>query len=532
MTLNERLIQFFLSKYQDEVYLIRLKAYIWMYLILVTFLLLIILNIVLLITGESARNIYTAIGGILGLIVIFINIIFFKMGKFRLSINCHSLFLTVIICLALNIDTIRKDYSVHYINWLFMMFATIVVTAVFAKKFMLTFISSILIAATGIYFYRAFDNNVFDQVVAFGARQGIPPFIFSLLLVYVMSILSDIITRRAIDRSESEAKKNKEQSRIIETIHETISTVSEQLTVSARNLAEEARVFSEQSQEQAATIEEISSTSEQILGGVDIVADRVVKQNENMNSLSEKIQELSVTIIQMNEKIHSTMDITGNISNIANAGGDVLNAMNESLRKVSESSSLMNNIVKMIDDISDRTNLLSLNASIEAARAGEAGKGFAVVAEEISKLADQTAASIKQIDQLIKGNIDEIDTGMKNINDTINTIMNIITGVNSITNKINEISEFMKNQSNVNNQVTNKANSVLDLSNEIQHSMTEQKHAMNEITKSIFTVNETTQQYTMGSEKLSINSKDLEELANNLQTLLKKRNERAMDDFL
>jgi methyl-accepting chemotaxis protein len=106
--------------------------------------------------------------------------------------------------------------------------------------------------------------------------------------------------------------------------------------------------------------------------------------------------------------------------------------MDDGMKKIGASSGEMTGIVEIINSISDQINLLSLNAAIEAARAGDAGRGFAVVADAISKLADQTATSIKDIDGLIRANTEEIERGISNARTTIETISGIIEGVESI----------------------------------------------------------------------------------------------------
>ena len=240
-----------------------------------------------------------------------------------------------------------------------------------------------------------------------------------------------------------------------------------------------------------------------------------------MRSLLGNIGVLTENLRLVADRIQHTISLTDEVSDVANRGGDALNAMSQSLTTVNESSGKMTGIVGMIGDISDKTNLLSLNAAIEAARAGEAGRGFAVVADEISKLADQTASSIKEIDGLIKANVEEIGRGMANINETVTTIMQIIQGVSTISIEIGEVWEHMEKQKEINRKVNEEADSVQNLSDEMQKSIESQKYSMNEIVKSITNLNEITQIYSDGAQKLSAKSRDLDIMVRKLHDLAK-----------
>lgn len=145
------------------------------------------------------------------------------------------------------------------------------------------------------------------------------------------------------------------------------------------------------------------------------------------------------------------------MNSIKNIVADIAQAVHE----LGNQSNKINQIIGIITGIAEQTNLLSLNASIEAARAGEAGKGFAVVASEVSKLAEQTAASGKQVSDVVKTILDKtaktisiVEEGEKEVKDGIETVYAagtsfdmIQSSINDVRNTIEEVSEASKHMS-------------------------------------------------------------------------------------
>jgi methyl-accepting chemotaxis protein len=139
------------------------------------------------------------------------------------------------------------------------------------------------------------------------------------------------------------------------------------------------------------------------------------------------------------------------------------------------------------------------------------------VADEISKLADQTAASIKEIDILIKQNNTEISNGFANIQSTTSLITGIVDGVGVIGEKMGSLSSTVQEQSSAKEKVEQEAASVKIRSDEIKAATDEQRRAMDEIMKSISSINDLTQANAAGSEEMTRSAELVEQMAETLK---------------
>jgi methyl-accepting chemotaxis protein len=281
-----------------------------------------------------------------------------------------------------------------------------------------------------------------------------------------------------------------------------VSSSSEEMTASSQSLAHIA-------QDQAASIEETSSAMEEIKATIDTVSGNAKHQARLANETMESMQSLGSAIELINRNAQDANRMAGETHGHAQEGESVLGSTIVGMKEISESSNRITEIVTIITDISDKINLLSLNASIEAARAGEHGRGFAVVAEEISKLADQTSVSSNEINKLILETNTKVNSGSELVQQTASSLRRIIDNVQKTAELMDEIARSSLDLTKSGDRVKNEVSDVNRMSEEISIMMEEQSLSSNEIIRAIDQINNITQQVASGSEELAAGSEEL-----------------------
>jgi twitching motility protein PilJ len=165
-----------------------------------------------------------------------------------------------------------------------------------------------------------------------------------------------------------------------------------------------------------ATAVEVSSSSENTKGTAQRLADASNYQAREIASASAAIADMAESIEQVSKNAASSAEVAQRSVEIAHKGAqtvsrtiDGMGTIREQIQETSkrikrlgESSQEIGDIVSLINDIADQTNILALNAAIQASTAGEAGRGFAVVADEVQRLAERAGNATKQIEALVK----------------------------------------------------------------------------------------------------------------------------------
>ncbi len=181
-----------------------------------------------------------------------------------------------------------------------------------------------------------------------------------------------------------------------------VKELSSEVSEASSDVSKTSALFLRTSQDISTAMEEIeqgviqqAKDAEECLHQMDNLSGKIMQMGENTSQIGKlaegtkkSIQDGTVVTRVLNDQTKSTIEITKNIVN--------------GIEDLAEKSMSINSIINVINDISNQTNLLSLNASIEAARAGEVGRGFAVVAGEIRNLAEQTKRQVNDIKNIIE----------------------------------------------------------------------------------------------------------------------------------
>ncbi|MDQ7075064.1 MAG: methyl-accepting chemotaxis protein [Gammaproteobacteria bacterium] len=193
--------------------------------------------------------------------------------------------------------------------------------------------------------------------------------------------------------------------------------------------------------------DEINHSSKQIAEGNEALFSRSEEQASSLEETASSVEQLTSTVRQNADNAQQANGLAIEASKTAVQGQQVMLDAVKAMQMIGQSSKKIAEIIGVIDEISFQTQLLALNASVEAARAGEQGRGFAVVATEVRSLAERSTTAAKEIKTLIQESVRKIEVGTRLVNDSGDSLDEIVIRVKTVSGIIGEIAAASEEQS-------------------------------------------------------------------------------------
>lgn len=274
-------------------------------------------------------------------------------------------------------------------------------------------------------------------------------------------------------------------------------------------------------------IQEVATSTGDVVAGVTEittlsheVARGMGEQSNKTEQIASAIEEMSCSSSEVAQQTITASDNAKRSGDLAETGGQVVtgtiadmeaieyivSSASSSINSLGIKSSQIGEVIAVINDIADQTNLLALNAAIEAARAGEHGRGFAVVADEVRKLADRTV----QATQEISGSIEAIRT------EIAGAVTEIDGGADKVKQSVGRAAEAKANLG----QIVNSAQDVARMVSSIAESASQQKNAAGEITAAVTSISTISRESNEGTQRAADAAQQLLQKTDSLKEII------------
>ncbi|MCW8974992.1 MAG: methyl-accepting chemotaxis protein [Sedimenticola sp.] len=263
--------------------------------------------------------------------------------------------------------------------------------------------------------------------------------------------------------------------------------------------------------------EQVSSSAQESRATAMHLAEASEHQADQIASATSSINNMSSTIQQMSTDANESASVAQHSVEIAAKGNETvrrtINGMDtireqiqetsKRIKRLGESSQEIGDIVELIDDIADQTNILALNAAMQAAMAGEAGRGFAVVADEVQRLAERSGNATKQIEALVK-------TIQADTNEAVSSMEATTTEVVAGAQLAEDAGEALKEIESVSNQISERIQRVADTAQT-------QSEEASRVNDTMSVIQEITTQTSDGTNQTAASIGALADMADELQ---------------
>lgn len=261
--------------------------------------------------------------------------------------------------------------------------------------------------------------------------------------------------------------------------------------------------------------EELSQQMNELTAGVDTTAMQT-------GQVATAMEEMNATVLEVAQNTGETAEASERANKVALDGGGVVSSTIDEIHKVTETTEKLSGmltdlsikaenigeVMSVINDIADQTNLLALNAAIEAARAGEAGRGFAVVADEVRKLAEKTMSATNEVESaisLIQQGTSEVVKEMSGVSGRVDNTVRMAEGAGGVLGEI--VTESEK---------------IADMVRAIATAAEQQSATSDEVNNSVTEINSLSQALSAGIQNANSGIQEVADMAKKLSQLVER----------